>query len=75
MLILNRLSMHGASFEQAAGWLNRVPDVVVTHSELFDDAAARGLPLLVGHPENRACQDLRAMAETIRSRLQAGAAA
>jgi pilus assembly protein CpaE len=75
ILILNRISMHGASYEQVAGRLNRVPDVVVTHSELFDDASARGLPLLVSHPENTSCQDLRALAETIRNRLHVGAAA
>jgi pilus assembly protein CpaE len=75
LLALNRVSMHGASFEQVASALGREPDVVIGHSEMFDDAASRGLPLLAAHPENVVGQDVRALAGAMRTRLQVGAAA
>ena len=74
LLVLNRVSQHGADFERAASWLQRAPDLVVSHSELFDEAATTGRPLLLAHPDNAGCQDLRGLADAITARLKLEAA-
>jgi hypothetical protein len=67
---MNRVSRHGADFERAASRLERAPDLVVSHSELFDEAATSGWPLLLAHAENPCCQDLRALADAISARVK-----
>ena len=73
LLVLNRITRQGADFERAATWLQRAPDLVVGHSELLDEAATTGRPLLLAHPENAGSQELRALADAISARLRVAA--
>jgi pilus assembly protein CpaE len=74
LLVLNRTSPHGLTFERATAALGRSPDLLITHTELFDDAAHSGQPLVLGHPGSVGSHDVGELAGMIEGRLGVGAA-
>ena len=63
ILVVNRTSAAGVEMDHVARFFNRKPDVVVPYTEASDDAADRGRPLTVLHPDSagsKASRDLAA---------------
>ena len=62
LMVLNRTTQSGLETDQVARFFNRRPDVVVPFTPVFDDAADRGRPLVVLHPDNAAAKVMRDLA-------------
>ena len=62
LIVLNRTTQSGLETDQVARFFNRRPDVVVPFTPVFDDAADRGRPLVVLHPDNAAAKVMRDLA-------------
>ena len=54
VLVVNRTSAAGVEMDHVARFFNRKPDIVVPYTEACDDAADRGRPLTVLHPDSAA---------------------
>ncbi len=72
LLVLNRTTQDGLETDQVSRFLNRRPDVVVPFTPVFDEAADRGRPLVVLHPENAAAKVMRDLAAQLTVLAPAG---
>ena len=72
VLVVNRTSSAGVEMDHVARFFNRKPDVVVPYTEASDDAADRGRPLTVLHPDNAASKAIRDLAARIAVAAPAG---
>jgi pilus assembly protein CpaE len=65
VLVVNRTSVSGVEMDHVARFFNRKPDIVVPYTEACDDAADRGRPLTVLHPDSAASKAIRDLAARI----------
>jgi pilus assembly protein CpaE len=65
VLVINRTSAAGVEMDHVARFFNRKPDIVVPYTEACDDAADRGRPLTVLHPDSAASKVIRDLAARI----------
>jgi DNA-binding response OmpR family regulator len=65
VLVINRTSAAGVEMDHVARFFNRKPDIVVPYTEACDDAADRGRPLTVLHPDSAAAKVIRDLAARI----------
>jgi pilus assembly protein CpaE len=65
VLVVNRTSAAGVEMDHVARFFNRKPDIVVPYTEACDDAADRGRPLAVLHPESATAKVIRDLAARI----------
>jgi pilus assembly protein CpaE len=72
VLVVNRTSAAGVEMDHIARFFNRKPDIVVPYTEACDDAADRGRPLVVLHPESATAKVLRDLAAQIAVAAPAG---
>ncbi|TMC71440.1 MAG: response regulator [Chloroflexi bacterium] len=72
VLVVNRTSSAGLEMEHVARFFNRKPDIVVPYTEACDDAADRGRPLAVLHPDSAATKAIRDLAARIAVAAPAG---
>jgi len=72
VLAVNRTSSAGVEMDHVARFFNRKPDVVVPYTEACDDAADRGRPLTVLHPDSAASKAIRDLAARIAVAAPAG---
>ena len=72
VLVVNRTSAAGVEMDHVARFFNRKPDIVVPYTEACDDAADRGRPLVVLHPESAAAKVVRDLAARIAVAAPAG---
>src|SRR5207249_5939649 len=72
VLVVNRTSSAGLEMEHVARFFNRKPDIVVPYTEACDDAADRGRPLAVLHPDSAATKMIRDLAARIAVAAPAG---
>jgi len=72
VLVVSRTSAAGVEMDHVARFFNRKPDVVVPHTEAADDAADRGRPLTVLHPDSAASKVVRDLAARIAVAAPAG---
>jgi len=72
VLVVNRTSSAGVEMDHVARFFNRKPDVVVPYTEATDDAADRGRPLAVLHPDSSAAKAMRDLAARIAVAAPAG---
>jgi pilus assembly protein CpaE len=72
MLIVNRTTQSGLETDQVARMLNRRPDLIVPFTSVFDEAADRGRPLIVLHPDNAAAKVMRDLAAQLAVLAPAG---
>jgi pilus assembly protein CpaE len=72
VLVVNRTSVSGVEMDHVARFFNRKPDIVVPYTEACDDAADRGRPLTVLHPDSSASKAIRDLAARIAVAAPAG---
>jgi pilus assembly protein CpaE len=72
VLVVNRTSASGVEMDHTARFFNRKPDVIVAYTEACDDAADRGRPLAVLHPDSAATKAIRDLAARIAVTAPAG---
>ena len=72
VLVVNRTSAAGVEMDHVARFFNRKPDIVVPYTEACDDAADRGRPLTVLHPDAAASKVIRDLAARIAVAAPAG---
>jgi pilus assembly protein CpaE len=65
VLVVNRTSAAGVEMDHVARFFNRKPDIVVPYTEASDDAADRGRPLTVLHPDSAGSKAIRDLAARI----------
>jgi pilus assembly protein CpaE len=65
VLVVNRTSAAGVEMDHVARFFNRKPDIVVPYTQACDDAADRGRPLAVLHPDSAAAKVIRDLAARI----------
>ena len=72
VLVVNRTSAAGVEMDHVARFFNRKPDIVVPYTEACDDAADRGRPLTILHPDSAASKVIRDLAARIAVATPAG---
>jgi pilus assembly protein CpaE len=72
VLVVNRTSAAGVEMDHVSRFFNRKPDIVVPYTEACDDAADRGRPLTVLHPDSAASKVIRDLAARIAVAAPAG---
>jgi pilus assembly protein CpaE len=72
VLVVNRTSAAGVEMDHVARFFNRKPDIVVPYTEASNDAADRGRPLAILHPESAASKVIRDLAARIAVAAPAG---
>ncbi len=72
LFVVNRTSQSGLETDEVARFFNRRPDIVVPFTPAFDDAADRGRPIVVLHPDNAASKQLRDLAARLTVLAPAG---
>jgi pilus assembly protein CpaE len=72
VLVVNRTSPAGVEMDHVARFFNRKPDIVVPYTQACDDAADRGRPLAVLHPDSAAAKVIRDLAARIAVAAPAG---
>ena len=72
VLVVNRTSSAGVEMDHVARFFNRKPDIIVPYTEVCDDAADRGRPLAVLHPDSAATKAIRDLAARIAITAPAG---
>ena len=65
VLVVNRTSAAGVEMDHVARFFNRKPEIVVPYTEACDDAANRGRPLTILHPDSAASKAIRDLAARI----------
>ena len=65
VLVVNRTSAAGVEMDHVARFFNRKPEIVVPYTEACDDAADRGRPLTILHPDSAASKAIRDLAARI----------
>ncbi|HVB76832.1 MAG TPA: response regulator, partial [Candidatus Nitrosotalea sp.] len=71
-MVLNQSTSRGATQAQASEFFDRPPELVIPHSELFDDAANTGLPVLDGRPGPELAAALESLAQLVRDGVYDG---
>jgi pilus assembly protein CpaE len=72
VLVVNRTSAAGVEMDHVARFFNRKPDIVVPFTQACDDAADRGRPLTVLHPDSATSKVIRDLAARIAVAAPAG---
>ncbi|HKC92044.1 MAG TPA: response regulator [Candidatus Limnocylindria bacterium] len=72
VLVVNRTSASGVEMDHVSRFFNRKPDIVVPYTEACDDAADRGRPLIILHPDSAASKVIRDLAARIAVAAPAG---
>lgn len=72
LFVINRTTQAGLETDEVSRFFNRRPDIVVPFSPAFDDAADRGRPIVVLHPDNAASKQLRDLAARLTVLAPAG---
>jgi pilus assembly protein CpaE len=72
VLVVNRTSAAGVEMDHVARFFNRKPDIVVPYTQACDDAADRGRPVTVLHPDSAAAKVIRDLAARIAVAAPAG---
>jgi pilus assembly protein CpaE len=72
VLVVNRTSEGGLEMDHIARFFNRKADIVVPFTPACDDAADRGRPLMVLHPDSAAAKVMRDLAALIAVAAPAG---
>jgi pilus assembly protein CpaE len=72
VLVVNRTSASGVEMDHVARFFNLKPDIIVPYTEACDDAADRGRPLAVLHPDSAATKVIRDLAARIAVTAPAG---
>jgi len=72
LLAVNRTTQTGLETDEVARFFNRRPDIVVPFTPAFDDAADRGRPIVVLHPDNASSKQLRDLAARLTVLAPAG---
>lgn len=72
VLVVNRTSSAGVEMDHVARFFNRKPDIVVPYTEACNDAADRGRPLTLLHPDSAASKMIRDLAARIAVAAPAG---
>jgi pilus assembly protein CpaE len=72
VLVVNRTSAAGVEMDHVARFFNRKPDIVVPYTQACDDAADRGRPLTILHPDSAASKVIRDLAARIAVAAPAG---
>lgn len=72
LLVLNRTTQSGLETDEVSRFFNRRPDIVVPFTPAFDDAADRGRPIVVLHPDNASSKQLRDLAARLTVLAPAG---
>jgi pilus assembly protein CpaE len=72
VLVVNRTSASGVEMDHAGRFFNRKPDIIVPYTEACDDAADRGRPLAVLHPDSASTKAIRDLAARIAVTAPAG---
>lgn len=72
VLVVNRTSAGGVEMDHVSRFFNRKPDIVVPYTEACDDAADRGRPLTLLHPDSAASKAIRDLAARIAVAAPAG---
>ncbi len=72
LFVVNRTTQTGLETDEVARFFNRRPDIVVPFTPAFDDAADRGRPIVVLHPDNAASKQLRDLAARLTVLAPAG---
>jgi pilus assembly protein CpaE len=72
VLVVNRTSSSGLEMDHVARFFNRKPEIIVPYTEACDDAADRGRPLVILHPDSAATKAIRDLAARIAVAAPAG---
>ena len=72
VLVVNRTSESGVEMDQISRFFNRKADLVVPYTPACDDAADRGRPLTMLHPDSAAAKVMRDLAAQIAVAAPAG---
>jgi pilus assembly protein CpaE len=72
LLAVNRTTQAGLETDEVARFFNRRPDIVIPFTPAFDDAADRGRPIIVLHPDNASSKQLRDLAARLTVLAPAG---
>jgi pilus assembly protein CpaE len=72
VLVVNRTSGSGVEMDQIARFFNRKADIVIPFTPACDDAADRGRPITVLHPDSAAAKVMRDLAAQIAVAAPAG---
>jgi pilus assembly protein CpaE len=72
LFVVNRTTQTGLETDEVSRFFNRRPDIVVPYTPAFDDAADRGRPIVVLHPDNAASKQLRDLAARLTVLAPAG---
>ena len=72
ILVVNRSSQAGVEMDQISRFFNRKADIVIPYTPVCDDAADRGRPLIVLHPDSAASKVIRDLAAHIPVAAPAG---
>jgi pilus assembly protein CpaE len=72
LLVVNRTTQTGVETDEVARFFNRRPDIVVPYTAAADDAADRGRPIVVLHPDNASSKQLRDLAARLTVLAPAG---
>lgn len=72
LLVVNRTTQSGLETDEVARFFNRRPDIIVPYTPAFDDAADRGRPIVVLHPDNASSKQLRDLAARLTMLAPAG---
>jgi DNA-binding response OmpR family regulator len=72
LLVINRTAQSGLETDQISRFFNRKPDVIVPYTQMFDEAADRGRPLVVLRPDNVAAKVMKELAAQVAVLAPAG---
>jgi len=72
VLVVNRTSEAGVEMDQISRFFNRKADLIIPYTPACDDAADRGRPLMMLHPDSAAAQVMRDLAAQIAVAAPAG---
>jgi pilus assembly protein CpaE len=72
VLVVNRTSGSGVEMDHVSRFFNRKADIVVPYTPACDDAADRGRPLTVLHPDSATAKVMRDLAAQIAVAAPAG---
>ncbi len=64
-VILNRVRPGGLGLGQVAKFLGRAPELVVTYSEMLEECATLGVPVLSAQPDGATAREIQALAEFV----------
>jgi pilus assembly protein CpaE len=72
VLVLNQTEPDSINVQRVTSFFQRPPDATIGVTDLFDQAADTGKPLVLQHPKSDAAAEVRGLAEYIADRLYEG---